>query len=423
MVSSWTRQSNSPLTGRAIDKTSPWGIPEVASTSQRTPTRRPITPPLTAPTTPIGNPGGRQAAASRFNQPRLLKAQAGTPIYSAYKPWIAEQNRQNDKKHRSWSEDISVIEPGQKPEVNIFGTHKELMESISSNFPIHFGQIVTSTDNMKLQEENRQLRMLVLDRMHKCYWCDTTFPLYETERITQHMAHHRAVMEEGGLFCPICGSEDWIQMNTAQRREHLIQDADAREGENIKAFWKDQRCLVCDIDLARVKPELVMRHFATHIPGVLKFCDRCGRDEETFMSEFEKMHHDRVCLQSDKAFADPRIFCNRCGAIQSGLSSKKKKKHDKVCSASNGGKHCHICSIDLSPWTTGEERQYHVNNCRPPAGPPRGFCTRCGKDLLNLSALETAAHEQECYMNEPVKRIEQRRVKGMFRTLSCTVSR
>lgn len=288
------------------------------------------------------------------------------------------------------------------------------METISSNFPIHFGQIVTSTDNMKLQEENRQLRMLVLDRIHKCYWCETTFPLYETGKITEHMAQHRAVMEEGGLFCPMCGSEDWIHMNTAQRREHLFKDADAREGQTIKTFWKDQRCLVCDTDLADVKPELVIRHFATHIPGVLKFCDRCGRNEYNFMSEFERMHHDRVCLQSDQAYAEPRVFCNRCGANQTGLSTKKKRKHDKVCSVRDGGKHCYICALDLSPWTTRDERQFHIDNCRSPAGPPRGYCTRCGIDRLNMSALEMAAHEQECYMSEPIKKLQERRARGMF---------
>jgi hypothetical protein len=357
----------------------------------------------------------RAAAIVRFNKERFLKPKVSQPKPVAYEPWMAESIRQNAKKHKSWHSDLSVIEPGQKPEVNIYGPSAELILSQGSNLPELYCQPYTPSDIKALMEENRRLRNELLDRRHKCDWCDVTFTSYEVEEKRDHYKMHAQQIKEGGQFCPVCGTEDWMFMDTRQRREHLFEDQKSRESEIIKKFWNLLRCPICDKDLSREQPELVLRHVASHNPDVLKFCHRCGCNEQLF-TKFEESHHTRICIKSLEAH-DKRIFCDRCGSDRTKETAKQTKKHDRQCPKTNGY-FCHLCGIDMSNLSP-DDRHGHRQNCKSPAGPPRGFCTRCGKDRMSMDKLAELAHQIECLNSDPRPRIEAKKVKG---SCSCFLS-
>jgi hypothetical protein len=354
-------------------------------------------------------PSKRAAAVLRFNKERIIKPRVSRPKPIKYDPWITEQNRLNRLKRESYLRDQSVIEPGQKPEIPIFGPAKELILSQGSSLPEIYCQRLTPTDIRSILDENKHLRNMVLERETSCHWCGETFPNISEDQKREHFKLHAAQLQEGGQFCPVCGTEDWMAMSTAERREHLFQDQDKRERETIKKFWENTYCPICDMDLSRKDPELILRHIASHTPEVLKFCERCGRNEQNFQEPSESDHHDRICTKSLKAH-DNRLFCDICGEDRTNESHKQKRAHNKRC-AKGGGKFCFKCSLDFTALTIGSSDE-HIANCRPPSGPRRGFCTRCGEDRLSMTDLETQRHRQDCYMTDPRPRVDQKRLKG-----------
>ncbi|KAG4441738.1 hypothetical protein IFR05_002781 [Cadophora sp. M221] len=251
--------------------------------------------------------------------------------------WMLNHTAQDTLQQRSWTQDQSVIEPGYAPAAPLYGDNLELTITAGSSMPTVYIQHLTPTDIMQLRKENRKLLNHALEREIGCPICNVTFKAYDNDSKTAHFKSHIDQLNSVGT-CPMC-NETWALFTFEQKRNHLLADFSKKESQDIVQFWEDIRCPICNLDLRSKSADDVTTHIASHIPGALKFCDRCGFDVLK-CTPVEKDHHDR-------------------------------------------------------------ERHEHFKRCRVPGGAAGTNCKRCGKKLAGLSGLRLASHNNECYRKEP----------------------
>ncbi|PVH81376.1 hypothetical protein DL98DRAFT_654057 [Cadophora sp. DSE1049] len=310
--------------------------------------------------------------------------------------WMLNHTAQNQLQQRSWTQDQSVIEPGFAPAAPLYGDNLELAITVGPSMPTVFTQHLTPTDILQLRKENRKLLNHVLEREIGCPICSETFKAYDNDAKVAHYKSHMDVLNSVGK-CPMC-EENWALFTIAQKKQHLLADFAKRESEDIKHFWDDTRCPICNLDLKGSTAEDIATHIASHVPGALKFCDRCGFDVLA-CTPAEKAHHNRVCTRKTPVRAhgapDP-IHCQSCGRERT-AASEKRKEH-KSC---GNGYFCIRCGLNLA-LLGPQEQQAHFRRCRVPNGGLGKYCKRCGKNLASLSAAGLASHNNECYRREPI---------------------
>ncbi|KAH7327391.1 hypothetical protein BKA65DRAFT_510503 [Rhexocercosporidium sp. MPI-PUGE-AT-0058] len=309
--------------------------------------------------------------------------------------WMLNHTAQNTLQQRSWTQDQSVIEPGYAPAAPLYGDNLELGITAGSSMPTVFTQHLTPTDIMQLRKENRKLLNHALEREIGCPICNMTFKAYDNDAKAAHYKGHIDQLNSVST-CPIC-NETWALFTFDQKRNHLFADFAKRESKDIAQFWEGTRCPICNLDLRGKSSEDVTTHIATHVPGALKFCDRCGFDVIA-CTPAERAHHERACTRHtpirEPEAPDP-ILCQSCGRERT-LASGKTKKHD-VC---GNGQYCIRCGLNLSLLDVQEQNE-HSKRCRVPGGAAGKYCKRCGKKLEGLSALGLASHNNACYRREP----------------------
>ena len=336
-----------------------------------------------------------------------------------FEPWIAEQQCQDRLQRDSWWRDQSVIEPGRNPEAPLFGPSRELQLTTGNQLPTIYTQRITPTDIAQLQDENQKLRNKVLERMKNCEFCDVQIALYETDGIRKHHENHVQQLRTAGL-CPTCGDTNWLFWSVDLRKDHLHTHQVEAETKQIKQFWGDLQCPVCDTALQKMPTDDILQHMADHQAGLLKFCDRCSLNLQD-CCQAELSHHKRKCLQvspgeknhttTPAGRSSPSCFCDKCGMDRTFEDDEARRKHRLVCRYAAHG-FCAKCGIELSLLNQAEEAR-HMAHCRPPGGMKKSFCKRCATDLDLLDAVGQASHATECYLKEPSITSERERILGM----------
>ncbi|KAK0104302.1 hypothetical protein ONS96_005391 [Cadophora gregata f. sp. sojae] len=315
--------------------------------------------------------------------------------------WMLDHTAKNQLQQKSWTQDQSVIEPGFAPAAPLYGDNLEQAISVGSSMPTVFVQHLTPTDIMQLRKENRKLLNHVLEREIGCPICSETFKGYDNDAKMAHYKGHLDLLNSVGQ-CPMC-EENWALFTTAQKKQHLHSDFSRRESDDIKHFWDDTRCPICNLDLRGSSTEEVTTHIASHVPGALKFCDRCGLDLLA-CTPVEKAHHGRMCTHKtpvrENGAPDP-VICQSCGRERT-AASEKRKEH-RAC---YDGYYCIRCGLNLAllPF---RDQQAHLKRCRVPNGGSGKYCKGCGKRLASLSQSELESHNNECYRREPVSSIAE----------------
>ncbi|KAH6720987.1 hypothetical protein BKA61DRAFT_510071, partial [Leptodontidium sp. MPI-SDFR-AT-0119] len=314
----------------------------------------------------------------------------GTTEVPKFDEWMLNHTAQNTLQQRSWTQDQSVIEPGYAPAAPLYGDNLELAITAGPSMPTVFTQHLTPTDIMQLRKENRKLLNHALEREIGCPICNMTFKAYDNDSKAAHFKDHIDQLNSVGT-CPMC-NETWALFTFEQKRNHLLADFAKKESQDILQFWEDTRCPICNLELRSKSAEDVTTHIASHVPGALKFCDRCGFDVLA-CAPAEKAHHDRVCTRNtsvrEPGMPDP-IICQNCGKERT-PASENIREHD-LC---GNGQFCIRCRLDLS-FLDAQEQHEHFKRCRVPGGAAGTNCKRCGKKLAGLSARGLASHNNEC---------------------------
>ncbi|PBP27596.1 hypothetical protein BUE80_DR001478 [Diplocarpon rosae] len=362
----------------------------------------PNVPPSPAMTrNPIAN---SRPSISPVKQPPYIRASAPLPpghrrqvprseFVPLFDSWMTEQHAQNSLQHKSWTQDQSVIEPGNKPETPFFGDILELPLTVGPNLPTVFAQHLTPTDIAKLLQDRRKAVNHVLERETACPICSEVFASYDNEKKKRHYEQHTEQINAGRV-CPLCEDANWRFWTLSQKRDHLINDQNEQVKAEIKAFWSVTRCPICNEEFRDMTAEQVIAHLAAHIPGALKFCDRCGLDISS-CTPAEISHHDRTCVFVAERQPNVDWLCNVCG-------QEDKPGHESTHPGSQDPRapFCVRCGLSLANLDEATHAD-HGSRCKRPSGPSAIFCKRCGVDLSSLDALGFAAHNNECYRREP----------------------
>ena len=217
------------------------------------------------------------------------------------------------------------------------------------------------------------------------------------------------------MMCPWCLDPNWAFWSPTERKSHLETDFAMQRGKEKNATLQDVFCPICHKDLNGLKTEHVMAHIAGHTPDVLKWCDRCGRNNTT-MDPVEILYHKKVCIDARPRdiTAAPYKFCGVCGQDVTKLTDKQFRDHkaSKLCTTGLG-QFCTVCALDLSLIHNGLTNA-HEKNCRPPSGPQRRFCNRCGVNEWELNDRETASHTNDCLSRDPRPFKDQKKLDGLL---------
>ncbi|KAI6714117.1 hypothetical protein JHW43_003338 [Diplocarpon mali] len=366
--------------------------PRITPTGQKTPAipESPVTNTLTSASPVKQPPFARTRAPLPPGHRRRVPRSEYVPLFDS---WMSEQNAQNSLQKKSWTQDQSVIEPGHKLETPLFGDMLELPLTVGPNLPTVYAQHLTPTDIAQLLRDRRKAVNHVLERETACPICSEVFASYDNEKKKKHYEQHTEQIHAGRV-CPLCEDANWRFWTLSQKRDHLINDQNEQVKAEIKAFWSVTRCPVCNEEFRDLTAEQVIAHLAAHIPGALKFCDRCGLDISS-STPAEISHHDRACVFV--AVRPPNVdwLCNLCGKEdKSGHESTHPGFQDP------SAPFCVRCGLSLAKLDESACDD-HGSRCRRPSGPSAVFCKRCGIDLSSLDALGFAAHNNECYRTAP----------------------
>ncbi|KAH8646563.1 hypothetical protein BGZ60DRAFT_535547 [Tricladium varicosporioides] len=336
---------------------------------------------------------------TRFNKERIFAPIAAPIKMPKWQPWTERELQRDMLQRRSYTQDQSIIEPGQVPEPPLYSVSRELILSVGDSMPEIYAQRLTATDILELQQENQTLRNKVLGGITDCPLCDSKFEPYKKDEISKHFKEHSDALAAASI-CPICEIEDWVFMNTDQKRTHLMDHHSREDSKVMQNFWADHSCPVCDIPLHPLgNPQAILAHVAEHTPGVLQYCDHCGVHLKS-MSGIEQHHHQQVCLdQPDKAPGEKDLeFCDVCGKDRSDSSEEEIAAHRRYCRRGKGI-FCGVCQFNLAEWPL-EVVQRHMAQCKPPRGFQKKFCRRCGVKLYDMNIPQAADHRNTCYLQE-----------------------
>lgn len=128
-------------------------------------------------------------------------------------------------KHKSWTEPLSVCQPGAAPQPQIFGPAKEAMIYGGRGVPIlyHHDFYKTPTQINDLEQELYRSRNDILQRKEMCVICNHIFApgaLHEQEK-TDHIKQHQDAIESAGE-CPICDLPSYKFMTKEEKLQHIL---------------------------------------------------------------------------------------------------------------------------------------------------------------------------------------------------------
>jgi hypothetical protein len=145
---------------------------------------------------------------------------------------------------------------------------------------------------------------------------------------------------------------------------------------------------------------------ADHPLGLLKFYNRCSLVLSSCL-EAERDHYKNTCVKTE---INKRIIYYNCsGKGRLPETEQDRQIHDRLCI--NNKTFCIICALDTSRLGI-EANIRHTSICKPPGGPRKTFCKRCGKILVTMDAHTRATHKRECYLREPHMINERERIEG-----------
>lgn len=296
---------------------------------------------------------------------------------------------------REWSygHPLLIHMEGQYPEIPINAPPLEQLlkvpgpdGGVSDSVPVLSTQLMTATEQRRLQEAFFKMRSLALGRVQECPFagCWKYFGLNEegTRSFQKHLKDIHV-----GKQCPFCHDtllDSWAPWQVAQHflTEHV--DQFSHKGD----LHRDLTVPIYSKGLVHSREEQ------------FKFCPRCGRNHAILDAKPDRAQHDNLCFPGNCNTAATTKYCVSCG--QGYVPAKglfPHQAHEKECKATPEQKeeamHCHDCGLPTHEFS----RRYahkHTLFCKG-AGCKRVVCCPwCGVDLKLVSEVECHTHLDSC---------------------------
>lgn len=300
---------------------------------------------------------------------------------------------------REWSygHPLSIHMDGQYPEFPVNAPPLELLlkvpgpedsGGVSDSVPVLSTQLLTATEQRRLQEAFFRMRSLALGRVQECPWpgCWKYFGLDE-DGSSNFQKHLKTV--HVGKQCPFCQDgtvllDNWAPWQIAQHflSEHV--DQFSHKGD----LRRDLTVAINSKGLVHAREEQ------------FKFCPRCGRNHAILDARADRAQHDNLCFPGNASTAATSKYCVNCGKdyIPSG-GLYPHKAHEDECQAKpeqrEEAMHCHDCGLPVHEFS----RRYahkHVLFCKGAACKRVNWCPWCGIDLTLISRVECHSHLDTC---------------------------
>ncbi|OLN96919.1 Reticulocyte-binding protein-like protein [Colletotrichum chlorophyti] len=351
----------------------------------------------------------------RYGHVLPFRQELGLPRLDATKPWFSKPKpptakQKNEKKptktqrERTWTEQPSITDNGvYNPSIPINAPPVEdIMRIGGGSVPMVVNNVLTATEQRRLQEHYWTLSRVKIDRVTECpfaksHKCQFTHRVNEEEQPRKHI--EEVHFQEKCAWCDVLFSKNWTRKQRSRhyRTEHRAElekltGKSAQPAHVVRSRTSgtpsNQRTgsLFTQINPEQTSKSLSNYRIVDPRPPVgplpkpmppakasaqeanYRYCDRCGRDHSMLKDRADRDHHDRVCVPLAEG-AKRCTFCKTCG--------------DRSWNTAKDGS-------DLAPFDD------FPHKCRGLSHPMKPFCTKCGLSMKNLTDERIDRHDKYC---------------------------
>lgn len=304
-----------------------------------------------------------------------------------------------------------------------------------SNLPMIEKSVMTVKEQAELLRAFRSVRSIALNRHFPCPFDGCHYQCRPGEEELTRTHFERAHMNKK---CPFCDEPQYWWWSREQKTRHMrskhrnylmdilgVRSASLIRDDGTTKFViplkkTPMRVVTAQEGLmptTKIQYPLTKKDRESFLPQLRRpvqlqdrlesFCEFCGRDRTTFLNQFERDYHDRLCRPT--TFCGARCtFCTICGeprwdskedAIRSQLSTGGLCVCSHEVSATGGG-FCKDCGLDTCKLQ--EHSSQHAIACRGYSARNGIFCAYCGIKLLEDGEQDVLAphlkeHRLKCY--------------------------
>lgn len=300
---------------------------------------------------------------------------------------------QRGKAFREWSYGLplSTNMTNQHPEIPINAPPLEHLFKqrgpdglASTSLPVMSTQVLTPTEQRRLQESFFHMRSIALNRGQMCphKGCMAYFPVDpdNMEKFHTHLERNHV-----GTHCPFCPETLFSHWPPEQRRRHFVD-------RHSEYFTKRDDLLM----EARLADNIVSKGLVHRREELYNYCPRCGRNHNVLNSKADRTQHDNVCFPSNTTRDANMTYCRSCGGpelIGSGAPGDPWLAH--VCRVTASDAFCKKCALPCSKLGMSYARR-HLLHCKPRDTGRDNWCPWCGIDLKSGPRSQRLRHLEDC---------------------------
>ncbi|KAK1981621.1 hypothetical protein LZ30DRAFT_770687 [Colletotrichum cereale] len=324
-------------------------------------------------------------------QKQHLPAQRQPGEVSREMPKMPEQN----PRETSWGTQPSFYDNGiYHPSFPINAPPVEsVMRTGGSRVPMITRNVLTVTEQHKMQDALWKTRGMVLDRISKCPYdgCNFSHRVDEDTKLVRHLEENHA-----GQKCPWCDVQFFPLWSRKQKEAHYktvhrdqlrnvleqtekpaprpqtSQTSTAGRLDNfsvpltpsLSPFKIMERARPASGPLPRPAPPPK----ASEKEADYRYCDRCGRDHTQLTGQAERIRHDRLCVPLAEG-GGLCTFCEACGDVEWKTEQDAKE----------------FAPFDVYP-----------HKCRGTDHRNKPHCTKCGLSMKNMTDEVIDKHHTYC---------------------------
>ncbi|ROV88458.1 hypothetical protein VMCG_10465 [Cytospora schulzeri] len=307
---------------------------------------------------------------------------------------------QRGKAFREWSygQPLSINMSNQHPEFPINAPPLENIIKqrgpnglVSSSLPTMSTQILTPTEQRRLQESFFQMRSIALNRGQMCphKGCRAYFPVDPNGMVKFH-AH----LEQKHIktHCPFCTDTLFAHWQPEQKQKHFVEKHSeyfTRKGDLLKE--------------ARLAEGIESKGLVHRREEQYNFCPRCGRNHNILNSKADRTQHDNVCFPGNNTRDANMTYCTFCGDPElTGTGAPGSPWQAHICQVPRepgtrpaSDAFCKTCALPCSRLGMSYARR-HLLHCKSSDTARDSWCPWCGIDLKSGPRKQRLQHLKDC---------------------------